>query len=73
MARYGIWSQQDEEVWEAIHRAGIVRPWTALAAPVFINGYAISTMNLHTGEESVRVESGREDDHVCLNESVRGL
>ena len=40
---------------------------------MFVNGYAISTMNLHTREESVRIESGRKDDHVCLNESVRGL
>jgi hypothetical protein len=73
MARYGIWSQQDEEVREPVHRAGIVCSWTALAAPVLVHGYAISTMNLHAREESVCVEAGREDDYVCFNESIRGL
>lgn len=73
MSRYGIWSQQDEKVREPVHHASIVCPWTALAAPVLVNSYAISTMNLHTREEGVRVEAGCEDNHVGLNESVRGL
>jgi hypothetical protein len=53
-----------------LYRAGIVCSWTALAAPVLVNGYAISTMNLHAQEESVCVEADLTNNHTWRTRSA---